>query len=410
MAKFKQKTRDLYTFSVKGRLNGETARSLNHFVCQHGSALKGKKLILDLYQVERVFPDGAVPIAAIASELQKHKVDIDIIQPRFRDAHNLLHRMLFYHYVSPDRFAPPRFTTSRFPIRSFTSYEDQDKVVTQIIDVCSRELQFSSGMPVAFEWAVNELAGNVIDHAQSYLGFAQVVSFSSNGNLNLVIADKGVGIFEALSAVHSTNERDAILLAMKEGVTGKPERNQGFGLHGASQIVKAARGRLSVSSGSRVYSQFMDRTSNRSIGTPYRGTIVEMELPMDVSIDLGEVIGQKDTFGFFDSQFQQDDGTLLIKLTSVASNFGNRGTGHRVRNIIINAVHSSNGRKVAISFQGVHVIASSFADEAFAKLAYEMGQQNFMATVQLSDMSQLVKAIMRRVFQKRLGDASLLDD
>jgi anti-sigma regulatory factor (Ser/Thr protein kinase) len=214
------------------------------------SALKGKKLLLDLHQVNRAFPDGAVPIAAMASELQKHKVEIDIIQPRLRDVDNLLHRTLFYHYVAPEKFSPPRFTTSRFPIYRFTSYEDQDKVVTQIVEVCSKELQFSSGMPNAFEWAINELAGNVIDHAQSNLGFAQVVSFSGNGNLNLVIADKGVGIFEALSAAHKTDDLNAIRLALQEGVTGKPGHNQGFGLNGASQIAKAAKGKLNISSGS----------------------------------------------------------------------------------------------------------------------------------------------------------------
>ncbi len=77
MAKFRQKTRDSYVFSVKGRLNAETARNLNHVVCQLVTALKGKKLILDLHQVDWVFPNGAVPITAMASELRKWQVNYE---------------------------------------------------------------------------------------------------------------------------------------------------------------------------------------------------------------------------------------------------------------------------------------------------------------------------------------------
>jgi anti-sigma regulatory factor (Ser/Thr protein kinase) len=125
-------------------------------------------------------------------------------------------------------------------------------------------------MPAAFEWAINELAGNVIDHAQSNLGFAQVVSFPNNGSLSLVIADKGVGIFEALSAAHRTNDRDAIKLALQEGITGKPGVNQGFGLHGASRIARAAKGKFVINFGPRSHSQFYEKISERSIGTSYR--------------------------------------------------------------------------------------------------------------------------------------------
>ncbi len=318
--------------------------------------------------------------------------------------------MMFYHHVFPDKFPSPRFTINRFPIYKFTSYEDQDKVVTQIVETCSRELRFASGMPNAFEWAINKLAGNVIDHAQSNLSFAQVVSFTSSGNLNLVIADKGVGIFEALSAAHKTNDRDAIQLALQEGITGKPGRNQGFGLHGASQIARAAKGRLNTNSGSRLHSQAGANVSNRGIGTPYRGTVVELELPMHTAIDLGGVIGQEDTFGFFETQFQESDGTHLIKLTKVASNFGNRGTGHRIKNLITNALHSIDGDKVSVSFENILIVSSSFADEAFAKLADEMGEENFVARVQLINMNQIVRAVVRRVFQKRLGHSTLVQE
>jgi RNA-splicing ligase RtcB len=103
-------------------------------------------------------------------------------------------------------------------------------------------------------------------------------------------------------------------------------------------------------------------------------------------------------------------GHIMIRLHRVASNFGNRGTGHQVKNLISNTLHSSNGGNVSVSFENIHIVSSSFADEAFAKLASEMGENNFMAHVQLVNMNQIIKAIVRRVFQKRLGSSTLIDN
>jgi hypothetical protein len=130
---------------------------------------------------------------------------------------------------------------------------------------------------------------------------------------------------------------------------------------------------------------------------------------MNATIDLGSVIGHNDVYGYFESQFQQDDGTYLIKLKSVASNFGNRGTGHRVKNLITNALHSCGNGRVSVSFENINIISSSFADEAFAKLADEMGEASFITHVSLVNMNQLVKAVVKRVFLKRLGSSASIN-
>jgi anti-anti-sigma regulatory factor len=99
---------------------------------------------------------------------------------------------------------------------------------------------------------------------------------------------------------------------------------------------------------------------------------------------------------------QDEQDNVMYKLSEKASGTGTRQSGAAIRNEIMNILRQSNSI-VVLSFEGVSVVSSSFADELVGKLAAECGLITFMQRFRLVGMNETVQAIMNRSVTQRIG-------
>lgn len=158
-----------------------------------------------------------------------------------------------------------------------------------------------------------ELLRNVVQHSQDPAGgivAAQcndVGPYESDPTIQIVVADNGVGIFEALRRARSTiqSPEAALLRALEphvsgtfvEGGSGTVE-NAGLGLFFVSEMAKRTKGRLLLAS--RGASYYLDRygventqPKTTGIGQPdFPGTLVAFEIPLSQVRSYDEVISE----------------------------------------------------------------------------------------------------------------------
>lgn len=147
--------------------------------------------------------------------------------------------------------------------------------------------QLPARLADAFTEALVEIGANVIQHAGARVGFVAAQRFENAyqgrvpPRLQLVVGDAGIGIRASLAAgrpeAAGMSDEQAILLALREGVTGKPGTNSGVGLSTVREYADAFMGILRVRSGEGMVVRRRRVQSSRLVpGLP--GTIVAVEL------------------------------------------------------------------------------------------------------------------------------------
>ena len=81
-----------------------------------------------------------------------------------------------------------------------------------------------------------------------------------------------------------------------------------------------------------------------------------------------------------------------IKLSKWDEVLGTRDTGRKARDEIRDILEANGS--VTISFDGVNVVSSSFADEAIARLMIDLGSERFRSSVHLIDASPRIKTVV----------------
>lgn len=75
-----------------------------------------------------------------------------------------------------------------------------------------------------------------------------------------------------------------------------------------------------------------------------------------------------------------------------------------MRNEVINIVKET-GSVVSIDFQGIALVASSFADEFIGKLVLEFGFFGFNNVIRLRNMNELTQSIVQKSVSQRMAES-----
>jgi hypothetical protein len=186
-------------------------------------------------------------------------------------------------------------------------------------------------------------------------------------------------------------------------VTSKPDFGQGNGLAGSIGIAEESGGAFSITSGRGGLRLLEGNFEARTHFPPYIGTCVEMQLLVDKPIDLPKVLWGHEPIPHTELKFEDEKGDLTFSLREYATSFGNRITGEKIRNLVTNLLLQHPGHRVKIQFDGVTVIASSFADELFGKLALELGVVDFGRLLTFENINGLCKSLVDTAIQQRLA-------
>ena len=137
-----------------------------------------------------------------------------------------------------------------------------------------------------FTVALSEVCQNVVDHSGSP-GLALAQCYQRAGGeteIRLAVADVGIGVRTSLSpryaAGHagSWDDRAAIKLAFRPGITGTGNPDRGLGLAAVADLVRAWGGTLRLRSGTAAC-EVGARPSERVGLAPFPGTQVSIHLP-----------------------------------------------------------------------------------------------------------------------------------
>ncbi len=369
---------------------------------------------LDFSKVKRAFPNGFVPMIVLLEQIKKQGVEFEIVLPVDEACRRNIIESNYAAYLSPDAGYP--LTDKPNALHQFSDDSSLNDLISRQIHQILERATYAEGVLQSFEWALNEIAGNVLVHAGVEHGWVQVVVHPSTHHMAIAVADGGVGISASIRKAFPEKQldEDAIAHALKEGITSRPDFGQGKGLTGTLQIVKInAGGRLSIHSQKGRVEWLNERLDIKGDFPPFPGTFVDIQLNTAEPIEIEKALwGNVPGYPFNESLYGRDTpiGLMRMNLASEATGFGNRLTGLRIRNKIENLLISVPSDVLEIDFSGVELIASSFADEVFGKLALSLGFVGFGSRIRLININKFCRGIIDDVVQSRIIQSRASND
>jgi anti-sigma regulatory factor (Ser/Thr protein kinase) len=374
---------------------------------------------LDFRRATKAYPNSMVPILAAVQRLIHRGITVDCDLPSDENLRTLFLRANWAHFLDPVRFRPSDVTHDRhLSTKQFQDSGEQQRVVSEFIDIVMRTLEVERSFLAGLEWAINEITDNVLTHSESVVGgFVQLTTYKDAQRLAFCVADPGRGILTSLREAEPSlrGDVDAIADSVRAGVTRNKDVGQGNGLSGTMKIAMTANGRFLVASGSGWIAWQGEDSDSRMMPQTrqYRGTYVDVQLPLGEGIDLGKALsfGSKaDTnlpIDVIETKYLSDDARkLTLKMGEETSGFGSRPAGKQIRTKAKNLIRSEPSCLLEVDWDGIQMISSSYADEFIGKLFVELGPVGFMNRVRQINMIPVVKQLIDKAIMQRVGQVA----
>ena len=366
---------------------------------QKGEEVGCDHYIFDLTEPAGFAVEAMVPFVCTTHALASRGRRVQVLPP---DAGDEFERQGWLAGIRGEIFASTDSST-HFALAMYRTHEELNSLATRAIKYLTRDEDTARGVRAAFEWSLNEVADNVLNHASSDLpGWIQVESV--RGAAVVVVADAGRGIRGSLAEAYDGLRSDpqAIALAVQRGVTRSRDAGQGNGLSSLLSIAVNAKADLIVHSGTGLL-----RVSEGIVQSPedagrHPGTAIVFRLPTRAPIDVDEAIWGPRSWPSWDSDYVTDE-EINFRLGAEESNFGNRYTARRLRTQLVNLMNEHPDHKVAIDFAGIDLVTSSFADEFVAMLVQHLGVVEFISRCKFLNMSRFVANTVNQVVSQRMS-------
>jgi hypothetical protein len=366
-----------------------------------------KKIIIDLQNIERVFPYPTVPVAGYIHYF-KEVLNVDF---EFINVPTYLRKI---HFLSPDdinKTSTGLGTNFLDRIWLFHTSTDVHMLVNGFLSSIRKSCFVEEGILQACEWGLNEIMDNVIQHSKENVGFVMAQVLKESQVLKVSIFDYGQGIFESLrnSNYKPRHASDAISLAVQEGVTRDKKIGQGNGMWGLYNIIHLNDGMLQITSGNGGLN-FINRTKTTEsyqsiimLSPKQQSTAINFDIKLNNPISMKEALGGYEPIDLFIENLEDEHDRIVYRIIDQASGTGTRQSGERIRNEILN-IYKSAKKPVILDFEGIGIIASSFADEFIGKLVQDLGLFQFQAAFPMKNMNGTIQAIVQRSLSQRLSE------
>lgn len=371
-------------------------------------------IIIDMSDCTSAFQNAMLSVCAQVLAYRESGKDFLLKLPEKKRLRNLFINSNWAYLIDPYRCEQSSFSGhSTIPATQYKNTEQQQNAVNRIVNVilgAIPDMQRSDF--AAFEWSVNELTDNVLVHSNSPIGgLVQVSVFQrSRKRVQFAVADAGIGIPNSLKDGHPEIHSDikALDMAIREGITRDKNLGQGNGLFGSYQICSRSNGELGVHSGRAVLQTKGTELSISDENIPYDGTFVVATIDFsepDLLADALQFKGRKYIpVDYVETTYEGiEDNKIIFKLIEEADSFGSRISGKPVRTKLSNLFQMAPECKVYIDFEGIPIISSSFADEAFAKLFLEAGAVEFMQKFEFVNAMETVTQLINRAISQRVS-------
>ena len=395
---------------IAGRLDLTSFRRLLATIHQTVADKGFGEVTLDFSDATRAYPGPMLAVLATCVRLHDESdVDFFLVRPNDRKLRRLFSNANWAHIVSPQRFAPSSWQpTSVMPARWFTSPDEQHQIVDRIIDaVLSSPAELTRSSLAAFEWAVNEITDNVLQHAGSPQGGLVQLNHYPNAHwLEFAVADAGKGIPDTIRTTRSgLTDPQALELSVRQGITRDKEVGQGNGLFGTFQASRVGEGDFTIHSGYASIGSDMEAKAER---VPVNGTLVVVRLDYSNPEALWHALDMRGRRGdpagdYVELRYEHaTEDSLDFVVQREAGSVGSRSAGRSARMKLEKLLAMYPAYRVRVDFADVPVISSSFADEFIGKLFVRTGALRFMRTIQFRGASPKVQSVLDRAILQRV--------
>lgn len=178
-------------------------------------------------------------------------------------------------------------------------------------------------------------------------------------------------------------------------------------MFGSYQICSKSKGDFLIDSGhARLQFHSDSGLSIQGQTIPYSGTLVVATVDFSDPKLLEEALAFKGVkykpVGVVELKYTLNAaGDTHFKLKDECLSFGSRVAGKPVRNKLLNLVKMTEG-VVNVDFEGIPLLSSSFADEAFGKLFLVSGPVAFMQRIRLHNMMDTVEGLVNKAIAQRM--------
>ena len=94
---------------------------------------------------------------------------------------------------------------------------------------------------------------------------------------------------------------------------------------------------------------------------------------------------------------------MIVKLKEFGTSLGSRVLGKEVSNMI----NFEKEDEIILDFNGVKMVTSSFADEVIGKNCAKLGLHNIFNKVQIVNVTDQIKLIIKKAIMDRLAEQEL---
>jgi hypothetical protein len=270
----------------------------------------------------------------------------------------------------------------------------------------------------ALEWSLQEITDNVLVHAQAQSGgLVQLRTFGhkdGHTQAKYTVADAGIGIPATLRPTHPElrSDRDALEHSIREGVTrdlGTGDVGMGNGLFGSFEIARLSGGNFGVHSGNARLDYDSENGLHVDHATiPYPGTVVTATIDCSKPGVLAQALRFKGEIHHpvdsIETAYELDSiEAMRFIMKDESESFGSRAAGEPVRTKLANLASMGGNKKIYVDLCEIPLISSSFADEVFGKLVYELRLVGFMHRFEIINATDTVASLINRAIEQRLS-------
>ena len=364
-----------------------------------------KNLILNFKNVKATFPNVSVPIAGIIENMSLRGINFEF--------YYLTEYLKKLSVKTPLRVQENKELAQKASLDKiwrFDSADDIYLIINSFVDELSHIIVCEKGVLEGFEWSINEVLDNVLQHSSRSFGYVMGQVHPKTKHFAFCVYDTGQGIYNSLlsSLVHKPKTpAEALKLAVKEGVTRDKKIGQGNGLWGLHQIVSENTGILNITSNSACYNLTNNefKTFDRVPQLPYdNGCIVDFQIDYGKEISISKALGGYEPVNLKLESLEDNSGNINIDLHSKESGVGTRTSGEKIRNELIN-IYKQSSKNISLDFANINIVSSSFADELIGKLVTEFGFYGFNNIFKLKNMNSIVQSIVQRSVAQRMMES-----
>jgi len=194
-----------------------------------------------------------------------------------------IQNMIVQNYAPSKNFSPiEKIENSRMGLESISTH------ITNIMlqNFAKLDEEDVRDLKHYLQYLFLELMNNVADHAHSPVGGYTMSQYYPQGKkIQFVVADRGIAFLEnmKLNFSHIDSEKDAIVEALKKGVTSTRQqmynqpKNAGYGLYAMLEILKMTGGRFVIISNDTLLRYENESFSVKQLESPWKGVVVSFE-------------------------------------------------------------------------------------------------------------------------------------